>query len=152
MPALPILPNCHQKLITERRGLVGFRGSLSGIFVSAFLNYLGHDSYNFSKLLLANEVSSTSRLMLQDRITPLVIFPAERVKLDVLSHEMDLCVEVTDIQQFPIIFCLESADSIDERVLCFDCDKLKRLTLEGINIDELRKQPKVHSQVPCCIR
>jgi hypothetical protein len=125
------------KLILEKKGLLGFRGSFGGFFVSTFLNYLGHQSYNFSKLLLADEVSYTSRLMLQDRNLPLVVFPTDRVNLNVLTYEIALCTEVTDISSFPIIFCVESADLIDERVMCFDCDKLKRLTPEGIDLDEL---------------
>ena len=122
--------------ILAQKQLLAFKGKLSDLFISSFLNYMGHVTYSFSKLLLADEVSSTSQTLLNERSYPIVINPTEKVGLSIFQHELSLCTELESFADYPILICPGYNEEFVENVIYFDCDKLVKLTDKGMDYDE----------------
>jgi hypothetical protein len=120
-------------LILSENSHIAFTGKLNSIFISCFLSYIGHSQYYFSKLLLADEVSETSKTMLKKRTAPLVVYPTSKVDLGIFRHELMISAELEGFAENPIVFCCDTIGNTFENIMYFDCDKLKNLTAEGMD-------------------
>lgn len=122
-------------LLLSQRNHVAFTGRLNSVFISSFLSYAGHSQYYFSKLLLADEVSETSRVMLTKRTFPLVIHPTSKVEIEIFQHELMISSELEGFAECPVLFCCDKTASPSENIIYFDCDKLSSLTDDGVDLE-----------------